>query len=159
MNLYLKQRVFSWKDRFEVYDELGNVCYTVEGEMFTFGKKLHVFDRFGQERVFIREKAWSLFPKYYIDRNGCEVAEVVREFSWFKPRYTIRGLDWQVFGDFWDHEYEINNGILPIVRVSKEWFSWGDAYRLWIDDGVDEATALAVVLIIDACLERQSNYT
>lgn len=155
MNFYLKQRVFSWNDRFEVYDEYGNVCYTVEGEIFTFGKKLHLRDSYGNECAFIREKAWSMFPRYFIDRNGCEVAQVVREFSWFKPRYSIHGPDWQVFGDFWDHEYEITNGIMPIVRVSKEWFSWGDAYRIFIDDTVDEATALAVVLVIDACLERQ----
>lgn len=155
MNLYMKQRVFSWKDRFEVYDELGNVRYTVEGEVFTFGKRLHLMDTNCNERAFIRQKAWSMWPRFFIEQQGVQVAEVVREFSWFKPRYTIHGPEWQVYGDFWDHEYEITNGIFPIVRVSKEWFSWGDAYRIFIDDTVDEATALAVVLIIDACLEMQ----
>ena len=156
MNFYMKQRVFSWKDRFEIYDDAGNVRYYVEGEVFTFGKKLHVMDANGNEVVFVHEKVWSMFPRYYIDRNGQQVAEVLREFSFFKPRYTIYGLDWKIFGDFWDHEYEINNGILPIVRVSKEWFTFGDAYQISIDDSVDEAVAIAVVLVIDACIEQQS---
>ena len=156
MNFYMKQRVFSWKDRFEIYDDAGNVRYYVEGEVFTFGKKLHVMDANGNEVVFVHEKVWSMFPRYYIDRNGQQVAEVLREFSFFKPRYTIYGLDWKIFGDFWDHEYEINNGILPIVRVRKEWFTFGDAYQISIDDSVDEAVAIAVVLVIDACIEQQS---
>ena len=44
MNLYIKQKVFSWNDRFFVYDENGNEKYYVEGEVFTFGKKLHLYD-------------------------------------------------------------------------------------------------------------------
>ena len=156
MHLYMKQRVFSWNDRFEIYDELGNVRYFVEGEIFTFGKKLHVMDAWGNEVAFVHEKVWSLLPRFFIERNGMQVAEVVREFSFLKPRYTIGGLDWQIYGDFWNHEYEIHNSILPIVRVSKEWFSWGDAYHIFIDDSVDEAAALAVVLVIDACLDRQN---
>ena len=156
MNLYMKQRVFSWKDRFEIYDEFGSVRYYVEGEVFSFGKKLHVMDAWGNEVAFVHEKLFSFFPRYYIDRGGMPVAEVTREFSLFRPRYSISGLDWQIFGDFWDHEYEIHNGILPIVRVSKEWFSWGDAYHIAIDESVDEACALAVVLCIDACLDRQN---
>ena len=152
----MKQRVFSWKDRFEIYDEFGSVRYFVEGETFSFGKKLHLKDTWGNELAFVREKVLSFVPRYYIDRAGVPIAEVVREFSLFKPRYTIGGLDWQIYGDFWNHEYEIHNGILPIVRVCKEWFSWGDAYHISIDESVDEAAALAVVLVIDACLERQS---
>ena len=152
----MKQRVFSWNDRFEIYDEFGNVRYFVEGEVFSFGKKLHVMSADGYEVAFVREKILSFLPRYYIDRGGMPVAEVVREFSFFRPRYTINGLDWQIYGDFWDHEYEIQNGILPIVRVSKEWFTWGDAYHIFIDESVDEASALAVVLVIDACIDRQN---
>lgn len=37
MNLYMKQRIFSWGDKFSIYDAAGNECYYVEGEVFTFG--------------------------------------------------------------------------------------------------------------------------
>ena len=42
MNLYIKQHIFTWGDKFSVYDEAGNVKYNVEGEIFTWGKKLHL---------------------------------------------------------------------------------------------------------------------
>ena len=48
MNLYIKQRFFSWGDKFAIYDANGNEKYYVEGEIFTWGKKLHVYDMFGR---------------------------------------------------------------------------------------------------------------
>ena len=42
MKLYIKQKVFSWVDRFTVFDETGADKYYVEGEFFSWGKKLHV---------------------------------------------------------------------------------------------------------------------
>ena len=44
MKLYIKQKVFSWGDKFTVKDEAGRDRYYVEGEVFTFGRKLHVYD-------------------------------------------------------------------------------------------------------------------
>jgi hypothetical protein len=35
--------------------------------------------------------------------------------------------------------------------------TWGDSYELDIADGVNEITALAVVLAIDAVIESQNN--
>ena len=38
MKLYIKQKVFSWGDKFRIYDE--NDKYYVESEVFTFGKMM-----------------------------------------------------------------------------------------------------------------------
>ena len=35
MKLYIKQKVFSWGDKFTVKDEAGRDRYYVEGEIFT----------------------------------------------------------------------------------------------------------------------------
>ena len=37
MNLYMKQRIFSWSEKFSIYDAAGNECYYVKGEVLTFG--------------------------------------------------------------------------------------------------------------------------
>ena len=39
MNFYLKQKVFSWRDKFEVYDVSGRPLYSAEGEIFSLGKQ------------------------------------------------------------------------------------------------------------------------
>ena len=33
----IRQRIFTWGDKFDVYDAAGNTLYTVEGEVFTLG--------------------------------------------------------------------------------------------------------------------------
>jgi uncharacterized protein YxjI len=43
------------------------------------------------------------------------------------------------------------------VSVAKEWFTLGDAYEINIADGLDPIPALAVVLVIDACIEAERN--
>ena len=40
MKLLIQEKVFSWSDRFTVRDEGGNDRYLVEGELFSWGKKL-----------------------------------------------------------------------------------------------------------------------
>ena len=52
MKLYIKERVFSWGDKFTVKDAYGEDKYIVEGEVFSWGKKLHVYDRSGSEVLF-----------------------------------------------------------------------------------------------------------
>ena len=158
MKLYIKQKIFSWNDKFSVYDETGAERYYVEGELFSWGKKLHVYDyaRSG-EAAFIRQEVFTLMPKFIVSVDGQDIAEIVKEFTFFKPRYRIDGLGWEIDGDFWDHDYEITKNGRTIVSLSKEWFTWGDCYELNIESPEDEIVALAVVLAIDCVLAAQRN--
>ena len=157
MELYLKQRVFSWTDRFTVYDAAGSDLYHVEGEFFSWGKKLHILEPNGRETAFIHQKVFSFLPRYYISRGGADVAEVVKAFTFFHQRYDVAGLDWTAEGDFWAHEYAIHQNGQQLAAISKKWFSWGDAYEIHIENGIDPVNVLAVVLVIDACLESAQN--
>ena len=157
MKLYIKQHVFTWGDKFSIYDEAGNEKYRVEGEVFTLGKKLHLYDLQGIELAFIEQEIFTFLPQYHISRNGMQIAEVVKEFTFFKHEYTVNGLGWNVHGDFWDHEYEIADNGRTVASVSKEWMTWGDSYEIRFGADVDEIAALAVVLVIDACIAAQNN--
>ncbi|MBQ8642807.1 MAG: LURP-one-related family protein [Clostridia bacterium] len=155
MKLYIQQKIFTWGDKFSVYDGNGEEKYTVEGEILSFGKKLHLYDRQGNELVFIEQQLLTFLPKYLIYRGEHVIAEVVKEFTFFHTEYSVNGPGWLVQGDFWDHEYSVLDGDTVIASVSKEWFTLGDAYEISISAGADEIAALAVVLVIDACIEAQ----
>ena len=157
MKLYIKQKVFSWGDKFRVYDENENDRYYVEGEVFTFGKKLHLCEPGGMELAYIHQKVWSFRPRYFISRSGFDAAEVVKEFTFFRDKYTVDGLGWTVEGNFWAHEYEISDGLGTVAAISKRWFTWGDTYEIDIKDPADEIMALCVVLIIDAVQAQQNS--
>lgn len=155
LKLYIKQKVFSWKDRFTVWDANGNDRYYVEGELFSWGKKLHVYDVQQREVAFIYQKVFSFLPRYFVSVNGVDIAEIVKEFTFFKPKYRIEGLNWNVDGDFWNHNYCVSCAGTPVVRIQKEWMTWGDSYELDIANPADEIPALAVVLAIDCVMAQQ----
>ncbi len=157
MEFYIKQHLFTWGDRFSIYDAAGNEQYTAEGEIFTMGKKLHLYDQAGRECAYIEQEIFTFKPRYSIYQNGNEIARVVKQFTFFRDEYEIEGLDWHVEGDFFDHEYQVTNHISNIISVSKEWFTFGDAYCIKVDPTVDPAVALALVLVLDACIEAQRN--
>ena len=157
MKLYIKQKVFSWGDKFRIYDENQNDRYYVEGEVFSFGKKLHLYSHSGVEEAFIHQKVLSFLPKYYISRNNIEVAQVIKEFTFFRQEYTVEGPGWTVNGNFLAHDYEITSNGRTIASISKHWFSWGDTYEIDISDDADEVMAICVVLIIDAVIAQSDN--
>ena len=152
MKLYIRQKVFSWVDKFTVKEESGEDKYFVEGEFFSWGKKLHVYDAAGNEAAFIQQKVWSFLPKFLVFVDGRQVAEIVKEFTFLRPKYSIEGLGWEIDGSFMAHDYEITQQGRPIVTIHKEWMTWGDCYELNIDDAWDEILALAVVLAIDCVM-------
>ena len=153
MKLYIKEKVFTWGDKFTVKDEHGNDKYIVEGEVFTWGKKLHVYDMDGNEAAFIKQEVWSFLPTYYVFCGDRQVAEIRKEFSFLFPRYSIEGLGWEIEGRFMAHDYEITKNGRSIVTIRKEWMTWGDSYELNITNPSDEIVALAVVLTIDCVME------
>jgi uncharacterized protein YxjI len=157
MKLFIKQKVFSWNDKFTVKDETGADRYFVEGQIFSLGKKLHVYDVSRTERIFLQQKVWSFLPRFFVFVDGLQVAEIVKEFTFMKPKYSVLGLNWEVNGNFWAHEYEILNQGHVVVQIKKEWLAWGDTYALDIMDPRDEINALAVVLAIDAVMAQQNS--
>jgi len=157
MKLYIKQKVFSWGDKFTVKDAAGADRYYVEGEVFTFGKKLHLYDMHGREVAFIKQEVWSWTPRFYVFCENRQVAEIKKEFTFLFPKYSIEGLGWEINGSFMAHDYEITRAGQPIVTISKEWMTWGDSYELDISNSQDELVALAVVLAIDCVLDAASS--
>ena len=157
MKLYIRQKVFSWGDKFTVKDETGTDKFCVEGEVFSWGKKLHVYDMAGREVAFIKQEIWSWMPRFYVFCGGREIAQIKKEFTLFFPKYSIVGLGWEIHGSFLAHEYQITKAGYQIASISKEWMSWGDSYELNIANPADEIVALAVVLTIDCVMESESS--
>lgn len=156
MKYYLKQKVFSWKDRFTIKDASGRDVFFVEGELFSWGKKLHITDSEGQEVLFIQQKVFSWLPNFTLFMQGKEVARVRKELTFLRPRYVIDGLDWEVEGNVWAHDYEIREDGQLIASISKQWFSWGDSYELDLVDEAHALLALGIILTIDVVLDAQA---
>ena len=150
MRLLIKQKVFSLTDSFNVYDENENIKYTVKGEFFSLGKKLHVYDASGNELGMVRQKILTLLPMFFIEINGVEVGTISKGFSFFKDNYEVDYKGWDVRGDWFDWDYEVYRGDYKVLDIQTKLLSWGDTYIVDVKNNEDELAALMLVLAIDA---------
>ena len=157
MKLYIKEKVFSWTDKFTIKDEYGEDRYTAQGELISLGKKLHVYDRFGEEVITIRQKLVSLLPRYDIDVRGRDFGQLVKKISFLRPKYVLEGPRWEISGNFLALDFTVTQAGRQIFSISREWMTWGDSYCVDIPDPSLELQALAVVLAIDCANEAGDN--
>ena len=146
----IKQRVFSWGDKYDIYDETGNAKYFVQSEIFSFGHQLHVFDVFGNEIGQIHQKLFTFTPTFEIVVNGNVYGKIQKRFTFFSKEYDIDFNGWYVEGDFLGWEYNVYEMGRPIVHISKELFTWGDTYVIDFENPQDELMGLLLVIAIDA---------
>ncbi len=154
MKLYVKQKVFSIGERFSVKDEYGNDRYVIDGEFFSIPKRFHIYDASGREVLLLQARMFSFLPCYEIIRKDTVAAEIVKEFSFFRPKYRIDGSPFSVDGDIFDHDYTILRDGKPCAAISKEWFTWGDSYMLDNFGNEDEEMLLAILIVIDCVLSQ-----
>lgn len=151
MKLLIKQRVFSWTDTYDVYDENENPKYFVKAEFLSIGHHIHIYDRAtGQEIGAIHQKLLSFLPAFEIEIGGCYFGMVNKKFTLFRPQYEIDYNGWRVEGDFFGWDYDVMSGCSRVVHISKELFHWGDTYVLDFANPADEVMGLMLVIAIDA---------
>lgn len=154
MRLYIKQKVWSFKDRFTVKDDVERDMFYVEGELLTFAKKLRVYDHQNEEQLYIEQKLWRFLPEFDLFEDGEKVATVKKEFALFKNNYSILGPDWHIEGSVMAHDYVIKEGSRVIADINKKWLSWGDTYEINIYDEKSVTVLLGIVIVIDAVISQ-----
>ena len=150
MQLLFKQRLFSWFDSYDIYNETGETVYTVKGEL-AWGHLLRIYDATGREIGTVKEKVFTWLPKFELYIGDRYVGCIHKELSLFHPRFTIDYNGWQVSGDWleWDYSITAPSG-QRIARISKELLNWTDTYVIDVYNEQDALGALMLVLAIDA---------
>ena len=151
MKLCIKQRVFSWTDAYDVYDEDGTARYFVRAEFLALGHQIHVYEKqTGREVGSIHQRLLTLMPAFDIIVDGQSQGCVRKQLSLFLPRYEVDFRGWNVEGDLLGWDYRVYQGNLEVMNISKEWLNWGDTYTLQYTNPAYEMPGLLLVLAIDA---------
>ena len=150
MKLLFKQRMFSWFDSYDIYDEAGNTVFTVKGQL-AWGHCFKIFDASGNEVGTVRQRMLTFLPKYEVYERGQYDGCISREFTFFKPRYNIDFNGWQVEGSFMEWDYSVCSSLGDeIAVVSKELWNWTDTYSITVGNPDNALGVLMLVLAIDA---------
>lgn len=157
MKLLFKQRFFSWFDSYDIYDAEDGVFATVQGKL-AWGHCLKIYAPSGEEIGTVQEKVLTFLPQFEIWLGEEYVGRITKEFSFFKPRFTIDYNGWTVDGDWLEWDYCILDAHgREVARISKEVWNWTDTYVLDIARPMDAMAVLMLVLAIDAEKCSRSN--
>ena len=154
--LYIKQKVFSLSGKFTVKDKQQQDVYYVEGSFMQIPKTFSIMNMVRDEVALITKKTFSFLPKFFVEVNGQERLTIQKEFSLLKARYTIDGTGIEVRGNWWDMDFQILQNGEVIGQVNKEWFSWGDSYKVQILNDEMEEVVIAIVVAIDCVKADQA---
>ena len=158
MKLYIKQRVVSLVDSYDVYGGNFNKKYTVKARMedfFKLGVHLHVYDLTGHEVGVVRQKAFQLMPTFEIEIDGQKIGEIKKQFNLLKKNFDMNYLGLRVDGDFFGWNYFVFQDENLVMTISKEVVSLGDAYMIEFNDPDVEIYGLMLVVAIDAALFKE----
>ena len=150
MKLLFKQRLFSWFDSYDIYDEKGTAVYEVKGQL-SWGHCLKIFDQYHNEVGTVQEKVLTWLPKFEMYLGETYIGCISKEFTFLKPRFHIDCKDWKMEGDFLEWDYKITDSSGGrVAAVSKEIWNWTDTYVIDVADERDRLCVLVLVLAIDA---------
>lgn len=150
MRMIFKQRFFTWFDSYDIYDEDGNVLFTVEGQL-SWGHKLHILDAARNHIATVQEQLLTFLPCFSLYLGDEKIGTITKEFSFFHPHFTLDFNGWQVDGDWLEWDYSILDQQDNVVaNISKEVMNWTDTYVIDVSDPANALLALMVVLAIDA---------
>lgn len=150
MKLLFKQRMFSWFDSYDIYNEAGDIIYTVRGDI-AWGHLLRIYDAHGYEIGVVKERVLTWLPKFEMYLDGRYVGSIRKELTFFRPRFFIDCNGWQVDGDWFEWDYHIlDDRGQCIAYVNKELFNWTDTYVIDVRNPNHATCILMLVLAIDA---------
>lgn len=153
---YIKQKLFSFGEKFTVKDQQEKDVYYVEGSFMQVPKTFSIMNAARDEVARITKKVFSFLPRFLVEVNGREMLEIKKEFSFLKERYTIDAAGIEVQGDWWDMDFQVLKHGNIVGEVSKEWFTWGDSYKVHILDEEMESVIIALVVAIDCVKADQA---
>lgn len=150
MRLLFKQRMFSWFDSYDIYDEEGNTVFVVKGKL-SWGHKLEIYDAQGRHVGTVQERVLTFLPKFEMYVNGLYIGQITKELTFFKPVFTLDLNGWTVKGDWLEWEYQV---LTPdhqlVMTASKKLLKLTDTYSIDVMRTENILLSLMIVLAIDA---------
>ncbi len=156
MKLLFKQRLFSWFDSYDIYDEAQRTVFTVRGKL-SWGHRLEIYDAGDIHIATLQQRVLTFLPKFEIYIGNNMVGEIIKELTFFKPSFIVNCNNWRVEGDFWQWDYQIVGEGGTVATIEKQLFNWTDTYTIDVVNERDSLLALMVVLAIDAVKCSQNN--
>jgi uncharacterized protein YxjI len=153
----MRQRVFTFRDKFSIFDENQVAKYHVEGKLLSLTNRLEFSDEHNQVLLYAHKPIFSILAKYYIeDSNGQQLAVIKRTLG-LRPKFNLQleNKMLKVSGGIFAHSFVIEDGDTLIASIQKRIISWGDTYEITVTDAYAPELSLFIVVLLDQIIHER----
>ena len=158
---YLKQKVFSFGEKYNVFDKNQNLVYHIKGQVFSIKNKMDMFKE--NQLVFhFERKLFRFLPEYTMfTPSGEALATIKKNFTFIRGKLTVNSSygDMEVVGEIFQRDFTVSKNGQEVMSVHKKWLSWGDSYEITIVEDEREAFYVALVILIDVIFHQSSGHS
>lgn len=152
MKRLIQQKGFFLRDGLEIFDEEGELRFTVDCAINALPRKLRLRDAKGKEMALICRKLSPLRPVYTVTIEETEL-RVIKKATLFKQIYEIRPLGWVAEGDPSSREYLVKEGEREIASIAPGVLTRSSRTEIEIADEKNELPVVCTALVIRSVLE------
>ena len=160
----MKKKILSAREHYDFEDLKGNKLGEADGNIVQVPPKFVVKDTHGLELMHLQGKVFSLRREFTFYGSAGEelgtikkkIAKLIGEEFWVEKN----GIEFmRIYGDFTEHEYQLEVGGVPVASVHKKWVSVRDQLGVSITGDVDHRVIIGAVIVIEhvEVTERQSS--
>lgn len=152
----IKQKMWSLGGKFTISDELGLPAYQVEGSFFKIPKTFTITDMQGELIAQIEKKVWTFLPRFNVTLRDGTSFGLKKDFTFFKPHYTIEDLSMEIQGNFWEMNFELLQNNQLIAKIDQEWLRMTSTYNIAIYEEQYADLVISLVIAIDYVKEMEN---
>jgi uncharacterized protein YxjI len=160
----MKKKILSAREHYDFEDTAGNKLGEADGNFLQVPPKFVVKDTHGLELMHLQGKVFSLRREFTFYGSAGEelgtikkkIAKLIGEEFWVEKN----GIEFmRIYGDFTEHEYQMEVGGVPVASVHKKWVSVRDQLGVSITGDVDHRVVIGAVIVIEhvEVTERKSS--
>ncbi|MGD0994660.1 MAG: LURP-one-related family protein [Candidatus Bathyarchaeia archaeon] len=150
----MKKKILSAHEHYDFLDLQGNKLGEADGSLVQVPPKFEVKDTHGLELMHLQGKVFSLRHDFTFYGSGGEalgtikkkIVKLVGEEFWVEKN----GEEFmRVYGNFTEHEYQMEVAGVPVASVHKKWVSVRDQLGVSITGDVDHRVVIGAVIVIE----------
>jgi uncharacterized protein YxjI len=160
----MQKKILSAREHYDFMDLKGNKLGEADGNIVQIPPKFVVLDTHGFELMHLQGKTFSLRREFtFYDSAGQELATIKRKIAKLVGEEFWIEKDGEefmrIYGDFTEHEYQIEVSGQSVATVHKKWVTVRDQLGVSITGEVDHRVIIGAVIVIEhvEVTERQSS--
>jgi uncharacterized protein YxjI len=150
----MQKKILSMHEHYDFSDLQGNKLGEADGNLVQVPPKFDIKDNHGVELMHLQGKVFSIHNEFTFYGPANETLGTIKKkiVKLVGSEYWVEknGQEFmRIYGNFTDHEYQMEVAGVPVASVHKKWVSVRDQLGVSITGDVDHHVVIGAVIVIE----------